>query len=131
MRPPLRAPAEPPEGHTFIYVIQSLEYCKIGKAANLYIRLSNIRVDNPHEPKLIAYWPVAKELAERIEKGSHSVVWDDRYAGDWFKITPELAVATVEKHLAFIAEIEEQRRKTRAETEARWAAEGLDWAADG
>jgi hypothetical protein len=118
VRPPLRAPAEPPEGMTFVYVIQSLQYCKIGMAANLYIRLSNIRVDNPHSPILIRHWPVMKERAERIEKGAQSVVWDRRTAGDWFEITPELAVETVEKHIAFVAEIDELRRESRAKTEA-------------
>jgi hypothetical protein len=112
-RPPLRAPSEPSKpDHCFVYGIQSLHAVKVGISGNLYLRLSNIRVDNPHSPILLFHFEMPKRLALHLEARMKTDFHELRLVGDWFNITPEAALEAVERLKKDIEETAAQRAAT-------------------
>ena len=94
---------------TFIYVIKSLHAVKIGKAANLYIRLSNLRVDNPHNPELVRYWTVPLAIADRVDVYTRHELAENWICGDWYGVAGEDAVAAVERMIDAMTELHLKR----------------------
>jgi len=90
---------------TFIYVIKSLCAVKIGKAANLYIRFSNLRVDNPHDPELVRHWTVPLAIADRVDLYTRQEFGEKWICGDWYEIPADDAIAAVERVIAAMSEL--------------------------
>ena len=91
--PTSRLPRQPVKGDsaTFIYAISSNGLVKIGRSSNLRLRVSNIRVDNPHSVEVLAYHEVPRLVGKHIELLLHAV-FDLHYAGgEWFNIEPARA----------------------------------------
>lgn len=102
-RPPLPAVPTSPD-RTFVYIAQIHDFVKIGMAANLYVRMSNMQVDSPYPVTVVSHYEVAKELARRIEKYAHVSFAEHRVSGEWFAISPQAAQDMVAKMIGFVVE---------------------------
>ena len=70
----------------YIYLVSSGEHQKIGIAANVKSRLSNLQTSVPFELKLIATYKPLNIPANKIEKNLHELYKDFSVRGEWFKM---------------------------------------------
>lgn len=82
---------------TFVYVVEVDSAVKVGYAANLYVRFSNLRVDNPFEAKLEAYWEMPKKVALDVERFVHIALAAKHIRGEWFDLPAKEALPHVER----------------------------------
>lgn len=88
------------ENGRFVYVIHEADdpsICKIGIANDPIRRLRAHQVSTWRRLKLAAAFtaPTA-EAASSIEASVHKTLWGVHVSGEWFKVSPERAVAEVE-----------------------------------
>jgi hypothetical protein len=83
--------------HTYLYVVEVLATVKVGYATNLYVRFSNLRVDNPLEAKLAAYWEMPKRVALDVERFVHIALDARHVRGEWFDLPAKEALPHVER----------------------------------
>jgi hypothetical protein len=101
--PRLRWPRHPgKEGNTHLYVVGCLDAVKIGFAADLYMRLNNLRVDNPNITDFAAYYEMPKRAAQDVERFVHLALAEQRIGGEWFRVPMELALAEVDRIAAIV-----------------------------
>lgn len=81
---------EPWDGR-HIYIVQCDEYVKVGIATKVFNRVNEMRVGNPRELKLLAYWPSANAVIEEHE--IHQLLNQYWVRGEWFKLPSELLAA--------------------------------------
>lgn len=76
-----------PSCNTGVYLIESGEYYKIGKAENIRGRLSTIRTSNPHNPRLVSTYAPQQITKERLEQLLHEQFSSSREKdkGEWFR----------------------------------------------
>lgn len=78
---------------TFLYVIQSQEFCKVGISHNVERRMHHFRAGNPHPLPVLATFRFGSRLAALLaERTTHSVLSPYSIGREWFKISPEIAV---------------------------------------
>lgn len=86
----------------FVYVISAGAWAqKIGITKDLAGRLSSIQTG--HHLKLHIVHAMEVPDAARVEERAHRLLKASRLQGEWFKVTPEIAIATVEEAAANIA----------------------------
>lgn len=93
-REPVKAPRLRPVRSPGIYVILSTQNrCKIGFSEGPINRLKALQASGPGRLTLMFYCRTPN--ARRIEIAAHDVLDDKRVNGEWFNVTPDLAIATV------------------------------------
>lgn len=78
---------------TYMYVIQSKEFCKVGISQNVRRRVTDFRAGNPHPMPVLARFRFGSKLTALLaERTTHAVL--DRYSigREWFEVSPELAI---------------------------------------
>lgn len=81
-----------------VYVVESGGLCKIGYAKNPQKRISNIRANSPLKIELVFLALFENvSFAAHVEKGAHWILDDLRSHGEWFTVSPELAMAAIAK----------------------------------
>jgi hypothetical protein len=98
-----QAPSAPDA--TFLYIVRSGDLVKIGYAANLYIRLSNLRVDNPHGVEMVDCREMSKAMAKDVERFVHRALRAKRASGEWFAVPADEALAHVERVAAIFGDL--------------------------
>jgi len=93
---------------SFVYVVtvtkagRPVAPCKIGLSDNPSRRVAQVALMSPLPIKLIhSYRMPNRESARRVEHSFHEVMKEHRLHGEWFKLSPERALASV--NLAIIA----------------------------
>lgn len=88
----------------FVYVIaeSSMGPSKIGIAANTKQRLAMLQTGNPMVLFLAFSVMVANSLV--VERCAHAVLERHRMAGEWFKVSPDVAFAAVNEAIDMINE---------------------------
>lgn len=77
---------------TFMYVIQSQEFCKVGITNNVPRRMLHFRAGNPHPLPVIATFRFGSRIAALLaERTTHSVLAPYAIGREWFEVSPELA----------------------------------------
>jgi hypothetical protein len=78
---------------TYMYVIQSMEFCKVGISNNVARRMIHFRAGNPHPLPVLATFRFGSKLTALLaERTTHGVLAQYSIGREWFHITPELAV---------------------------------------
>lgn len=83
--------------HTYLYVVEVGEMVKVGYAANLYIRLSNLRTDNPFEARMEAFWEMPKKVVLDVERFVHIALAAKHVRGEWFDLPAKDVLPHVER----------------------------------
>lgn len=84
----------------FVYFVSDGTAIKIGRAANLTARLSEIQVGNPRDVKLLFYIPTKSDTdASLIEAALHDVFRDSLIRGEWFDIIDVATKANLSDNL--------------------------------
>lgn len=98
-----RLPRQPVGGleATFVYLIKDSDRVKIGRASNLRIRFSNVRVDNSRA-EMVAFYELPRMIGKHLELLLHAVFAEHNPNGEWFDIEPERAKAALETMIATI-----------------------------
>lgn len=98
--PTIIAGAAPlPEERQRVYVVGAVGHpIKIGIAKDVDSRLAGLNTSSP--VRLRAYFHVEVEDARAIEVAAHRALTDYRLNGEWFDVTPELAIETVKRLIA-------------------------------
>lgn len=92
----------------FLYIIRSADLVKIGYAGNLYLRLSNLKVNNPHGVELVAHYEMARDMAKEVERFVHRAFKVHSEGGEWFRVTVEQALARVQRVHVLLKELYEE-----------------------
>jgi len=82
-------------GTNFIYLIRCGDYLKIGIAADLYERLSQLQIGNPLPIHLCCYFETANAIED--EKKLHRLFLRHHVRGEWFKLTEILFHSSLAK----------------------------------
>lgn len=80
----------------FLYVIGSDNIQKIGYSNNVETRLQKLQTGNPERLVIHHKVSVPEDRVRIMEKKIHSEMAYLRVRGEWFKTTPENAIAQVE-----------------------------------
>lgn len=80
----------------FLYVIGSDDIQKIGYSNNVETRLQKLQTGNPERLVIHHKVEVPEDRVRVMEKKIHSEMSYLRVRGEWFKTTPENAIAQVE-----------------------------------
>jgi len=79
----------------YIYVILGEhDLVKIGISNDPTSRLANLQTASPFRLRLVFTAP-AYGHAYRIEQMAHTILGRQRASGEWFKVTPDMAIAAV------------------------------------
>lgn len=73
---------------SFVYLVRSGDFYKIGIADNPAERLAQMQTGNPAKLVLVRAWP--SHQAQREERLIHSLLQRYHHAGEWFKLPVEL-----------------------------------------
>lgn len=91
---------------TFVYVIQSGQFIKIGFSANVEQRVASLQTNLPEKITIIRRW--STPYAHEIEQKAHRLLKHYRVYGEWFSIKPRIATLLITKLI-------ESRPRTRRE----------------
>lgn len=87
------------ENGRFVYVIHEVDepaICKIGIANDPIRRLRGHQVSTWRRLKLAAaFTAVSAEAASSIEASVHKALWGVHVSGEWFRVSPDRAIAEV------------------------------------
>lgn len=84
---------------THLYVIQAADHCKVGVAYDPTFRLMQLQVGSPIPMVLVASRPCPMDYAAKAEHGAHRLLGEFWLKGEWFAVTPDVAVDAVERAL--------------------------------
>jgi hypothetical protein len=78
---------------TYMYVIQSMEFCKVGISQDVKRRVRDFRAGNPHPMPVLARFRFSSKLTALLaERTTHAVLARYSIGREWFEISPELAI---------------------------------------
>lgn len=82
--------------HHYIYVIQDLEFCKVGHANDPTGRLRSMETGNPREMRIAHLFRFPdRDGAVAVEGATHRFLRDQWIRGEWFHVTPAEAAAGI------------------------------------
>jgi len=85
-----------PHGHkVYIYAIQCELFVKVGIAASVTSRLSQLRMSNPYQLKLIGKQAVPHEVAATAEVAAHLLLAKHHHRHEWFLCPPADALRAI------------------------------------
>lgn len=121
---------------SFIYVIGSRDNpVKIGHANRVETRLTSLQIGNPDDLMILAKVVVPWDLAAAVEKKVHEALAAHHRRGEWYNVTTEHAVKTIEAVKDSMAVSNDNRRYTatyldeifETYTLHPWAREALNY----
>lgn len=77
----------------WLYMLLSTPYLKIGIAGDLERRLSDYRLHNPHQLRVVYKRRIPRALAIQIERRVHAAVAKYAIGREWFAVEPSTAIA--------------------------------------
>jgi len=79
-----------------VYVVEgALNVCKIGKTIDIRARISALQTGHPIKLTLHLALPMPKSFARQVERETHKALHTSRQTGEWFTVSPSVAIATV------------------------------------
>jgi hypothetical protein len=78
-----------------VYVMQANGLIKIGTSKNPELRRKQIQAASGLEVELIDSFEGRDELANEVERRAHDILRESRRCGEWFMITPDLAIEAI------------------------------------
>jgi hypothetical protein len=78
-----------------VYVMQANGLIKIGTSKNPEFRRKQIQATSGLEVALIDSFEGRDELALEVERRVHAILKESRRCGEWFMITPDLAIEAI------------------------------------
>lgn len=104
--PDAKLPSVPRDpANTHVYVVEVNHATKVGFAANLYVRVSNLRTDSPFPVTVVAYYELPKEMGKDVERFVHMALDDSHIRGEWFDVPAAEAKAQVERVIWLVREL--------------------------
>jgi len=92
---PDKPPAKQPDPACEVYLITDGEYGKIGIAANVRQRLTDLQSGNPHQLWIVCTCICnTRPRARKVESDLHKRYFRNRRAGEWFKLNRALTPPT-------------------------------------
>lgn len=106
--PKATASVIPLPAQSYVYVIGDANGPqKVGFAADPKRRLALFRTGNIGDLRIALAAPVSRDLARHAERFAHWLLRDHHARGEWFSVSPEMAMAAVEQ--AIVAVLNGQR----------------------
>lgn len=93
------APAKPDQRQCSIYVITSTSATKIGISRNKVVRLQNLQSWVPEKLTLVWSAPGPQYSIKRVEAAVHADLSAHRLFGEWFAISPDVAIEAIKKQM--------------------------------
>lgn len=83
-------------GLSHVYVLEGAPgICKIGIAEDVQLRVKALQTGHPETLTLHLALPMLWEFTRPVERECHKILRGDRRVGEWFTVSPGLAVQTV------------------------------------
>lgn len=77
-----------PVKQQYVYLIRCGCYVKVGISSNPRARFTLMKVNSPHEMKLLKFWP---SLDARAEEKQIHLLWEQYWVrGEWFKVPRDI-----------------------------------------
>jgi hypothetical protein len=84
-----------PHAKSVIYAIRCHDYVKVGLSDNLEQRLHSFELGNPYDLEVLIYRSVPRWYRKEFETMVHQALDAHAHRREWFKVSPEIAIATV------------------------------------
>jgi hypothetical protein len=91
-----------------VYVIQDDDKCKIGISIHPGLRMQSMYAATSKELKLV-YETEKLDDARLIERTTHRILKGFRIRREWFKVTPETAIAAINEALSAVKQNTQKR----------------------
>jgi len=82
-----------------IYVVEAGGYIKIGIAEKPEQRFSGLQTSNPHSLIIHMVFEGPGGAIRGAERTAHEILAENRLTGEWFKVSPQVAIAAVRRAL--------------------------------
>lgn len=91
-----RSPTTPRAAVDYIYVIEGTHgLVKIGKSNDPDVRRATLQTGSAHLLRIASVTPIPIIWVEAVERKAHDILDSYRGNGEWFAVTPNVAVATI------------------------------------
>lgn len=102
-----RIPGTEESSERYLYCIRSVEFIKIGVAANIAARVHTMRLSNPHELRVFIRRKM--HAAFHCEKKMHEILHTTSIGREWFRATEEEVKAALLIGIAYAQDIHRRR----------------------
>lgn len=84
--------------NTWVYVVRSGKFVKIGHSRNVPKRIAGLQTGCPLTVRLVRQW--VSHMAPEIETRAHKALSEYRLEGEWFDVPAQVAVSVVGAYIA-------------------------------